>query len=483
MKAQCQPSSAVIRHFSKAYSKQVRATLLFSPILSRAMICRTLFLLSVLAILLPVARSALAGPFNSEYFVLDNGMEVVVLPNHRAPVVTHMVWYRVGSADDPVGKSGIAHFLEHLMFKGTEDLPPGEFSRIVARNGGQENAFTSWDYTGYYQRVARDRLEIVMALEASRVRGLVLTEEIVMPERDVVLEERSSRTDDQPSSLLAEQISAAQFLRHPYGTPIIGWRHEIETLNREDVLNFYHRYYAPDNAILVVAGDITAAELKPLAEKYYGVIPAAGIMPRQRPAEPPQISPRRVTLTDARIAQPSLTRSYLAPSSTSGAPSDAVALQVVAEILGNKSTSRLYQALVVEQGIAAWAGSSYQPMALDSSRFFVYAESLPGIAITDVEVAIDAVIDELLLNGPSEVEVESVKARLQAAVVYALDNPQSVARIFGNALSVGITVEQIESWPNRVAAVTREQIMAIAREILRPERSVTGLLLPAEEEG
>ena len=449
------------------------------------MICRALFLLfalAVLAVVLPVARSALAGPFNSEYFVLDNGMEVVVLPNHRAPVVIHMVWYRVGSADDPVGKSGIAHFLEHLMFKGTEDLLPGEFSRIVARNGGQENAFTSWDYTGYYQRVARDRLEIVMALEASRVRGLVLTEEIVTPERDVILEERSSRTDNQPSSLLAEQISAAQFLRHPYGTPIIGWRHEIETLNREDALNFYHRYYAPDNAILVVAGDITAAELKPLAEKYYGIIPAAGIVPRKRPAEPPQISPRRVTLSDVRIAQPALTRSYLAPSSTSGAPSDAVALQVFAEILGNKSTSRLYQALVVKQGVAAWAGSSYQPMALDSSRFFIYAESLPGIAIADVEAAMDAVIDELLMNGPSEAEVESVKARLQAVVVYALDNPQSVASIFGNALSVGITVEQIESWPDRVAAVTREQIIVIAREVLRPERSVTGLLLPAEEE-
>ena len=424
--------------------------------------------------------ASIAGPFNSEYFDLDNGLQVVVIPNHRAPVVTHMLWYRVGSADDPVGKSGIAHFLEHLMFKATDKLAAGEFSRIVARNGGQENAFTSWDYTGYFQRVARDRLEIVMELEAGRIRGLKLDEEVVRPERDVILEERSARTDNQPAALLAEQIGAAQFLRHPYGTPIIGWRHEIETLDHDDALAFYRRYYAPDNAILIVAGDISAAELKPLAEKYYGVIPPAGTPARQRPMEPPQISPRRVSLADARVAQPSLTRSYLAPShGTIGG--DSVALQVFAEILGSNSTSRLYQGLVVERALAAWAGSSYRGLALDSSRFFVYADALPGVSIADVEVALDEVIAELVLNGPSDEEVESAKSRMQDAVVYALDNPQSVASIFGNAMSVGLSVEDIESWPERVAAVTRERIMAAARAVLRLELSVTGILLPAEE--
>ena len=422
----------------------------------------------------------IAGPFNSEYFELDNGLQVVVIPNHRAPIVTHMLWYRVGSADDPVGKSGIAHFLEHLMFKATDKLASGEFSRIVARNGGQENAFTSWDYTGYFQRVARDRLEIVMELEAGRIRGLRLDEEVVRPERDVILEERSARTDNQPSALLAEQIGAAQFLRHPYGTPIIGWRHEIETLDHNDALAFYRRYYAPDNAILIVAGDISAAELKPLAEKYYGVIPPAGTPARQRPVEPPQISPRRVSLEDARVAQSSLTRSYLAPShGTIGG--DSVALQVFAEILGSKSTSRLYQGLVVERALAAWAGSSYQALALDASRFFVYADALPGVSIADVEVALDEVIAELLLNGPSDEEVASAKSRMQDAVVYALDNPQSVASIFGNAMSVGLSVEDIESWPERVAAVTRERIMTAARAVLCPELSVTGILLPVEE--
>ncbi len=439
-----------------------------------------LIALALTSLLWSSPRGAVAGPFNAEFFELDNDLQVVVIPNHRAPVVIHMMWYRVGSADDPVGKSGIAHFLEHLMFKGTDKLAPGEFSRIVAMNGGQENAFTSWDYTGYFQRVARDRLEIVMELEAGRVRGLVLDEAIVAPERDVILEERSARTDNQPSALLSEQLGAAQFLRHPYGTPIIGWRHEIETLNHQDALDFYRRYYAPDNAILIVAGDITAAQLRPLAEKYYGPLPPAGITPRVRPQEPPQISPRRVSLADARVAQPSITRSYLAPNHRSGDKSS-VALQVFAEILGGKSTSRLYQNIVVERGLAAWAGSSYQPMSLDSARFYIYADSVPGGSIEEIEAALDEVIDELLSTGPTEAEVAAAKGRMQDVVVYALDNPQSVASIFGNALSTGLTVEDVESWPARVAAVTRDDVIAVAREVLRLERSVTALLLPEEE--
>lgn len=453
----------------------------FAAKCTRQCVGQTIFIALVLSVfLLSHPGTSAAGPFNSQYFELDNGLQVVAIPNHRAPIVVHMMWYRVGSADDPVGKSGIAHFLEHLMFKGTDKLAPGEFSRIVARNGGQENAFTSWDYTGYFQRVARDRLEIVMELEAGRMRGLNLDEEVVRPERDVILEERSARTDNRPSSLLAEQIGAAQFLRHPYGTPIIGWRHEIETLDRTDALAFYRRYYAPDNAILVVAGDISAAELKPLAEKYYGIIPSIGIAPRQRPKEPPQISPRRVSLKNTQVAHPSLTRSYLAPNHSAD-DADSVALQVFAEILGSKSTSRLYQAIVVEQALAAWAGASYHPLALDNSRFYIYADALPGVSIEEVETALDGVIDELLLNGPSDEELASAKGRMQDVIVYALDSPQAVANMFGNALSVGLRVADVESWPARVAAVTRERVIAAARAVLRLELSVTGTLLPSEE--
>jgi zinc protease len=421
---------------------------------------------------------ARASLFKAEFFTLGNGMQVVVIPNHRAPIVVHMVWYRVGAADDPLGKSGIAHFLEHLMFKGTKTYGPGEFSRIVAEQGGRENAFTSADYTGYYQHVARDRLEIVMALEADRMRNLVLIDEIVLPERDVILEERNSRTDSDPAALLGEQISAAQYLRHPYGTPIIGWRHEIMQLERQDALDFYRLYYAPNNAILVVAGDITAEELRPLAEIYYGAIATSELSPRKRATEPPPRSPRRVKLSDPRVAQPSISRSYLAPSYRAGETDQALPLQVLVDILGRNSTSRLYQRLVVEQGLAAWAGASYHAMAVDQTSFQVYAAAMPNTSIVDVEAAVDAVLDELLADGVTDEEVAAAKARMQAQALYALDNPQMVARIFGNALSVGLTVADVESWPDDIGAVTTEQVNAAARAVLRPERSVTGMLLP-----
>ena len=430
----------------------------------------TTSLLIVLASLTFVSYPLNANIFNSQYFVLENGIQVVVVPNHRVPVVTHMLWYKVGAADDPVGKSGLAHFVEHLMFKGTKELPSGEFSRIVAENGGQENAFTSWDYTAYFQRVARDRLEVVMKLEAGRMRGLVLNGQEADPERDVLLEERGQRTDNQPSALLAEQMGSAQILRHPYGTPIIGWRHEIKNLTHEDAIKFYNKYYSPNNAVLVVSGDITAKELKPLAEKYYGVISPSDSKIPMRPIEPPHRSPRTVSF---------ITRSYLAAGVSQ--MNDALALTLFAEILGDASTGRLYKELVEQKVLAAWAGTAYQPDTRDYGRFFIYSEALPGIRILELEIALDAVIEELLLNGPSEKEVSSAKTRLQEGIYLALDNPYAVARIFGRALSLGLTVNDIETWPQLVESVTVAQIMSAARKTLRKEGSVTGYLLPVKE--
>lgn len=440
----------------------------------------TTSLLIVFASLTFVSYPLNANIFNSQYFVLENGIQVVVVPNHRVPVVTHMLWYKVGAADDPVGKSGLAHFVEHLMFKGTKELPSGEFSRIVAENGGQENAFTSWDYTAYFQRVARDRLEVVMKLEAGRMRGLVLNGQEADPERDVLLEERGQRTDNQPSALLAEQMGSAQFLRHPYGTPIIGWRHEIKNLTHEDAIKFYNKYYSPNNAVLVVSGDITAKELKPLAEKYYGVISPSDSKIPMRPIEPPHRSPRTVSFMHDRVVNPSITRSYLAAGVSQ--MNDALALTLFAEILGDASTGRLYKELVEQKVLAAWAGTAYQPDTRDYGRFFIYSEALPGIRILELEIALDAVIEELLLNGPSEKEVSSAKTRLQEGIYLALDNPYAVARIFGRALSLGLTVNDIETWPQLVESVTVAQIMSAARKTLRKEGSVTGYLLPAKEE-
>jgi zinc protease len=324
---------------------------------------------------------ASARVFNPETFTLANGMQVVVVPNHRVPVVTHMVWYKVGAADEPAGRSGIAHFLEHLMFKGTKTLGPGEYSRILARNGGRENAFTSADYTAYFQTVALDRLELVMKMEADRMTNLVLTEKEVEPERLVILEERRQRIDNNPSSRLREIVDATLFLNHPYRIPVIGWEHEIRGLKLDDILSFYRHNYAPNNAILVVAGDITAAKLRPLAEKYYGVIPAVPRGPRVRTGEPPNHASRQVVLRDARVRQPAWSRSFLAPGYLVGATEHAYALEVLSEILSGGATSRLYRALVVEGKLAVSAGAMYDPDGLGPSRFVFYASPRPGVTM------------------------------------------------------------------------------------------------------
>ena len=426
------------------------------------------------------SASSRAAVFNPETFTLDNGMQVVVVSNHRAPVVVHMVWYRVGSADDPVGKSGLAHFLEHLMFKGTKSVPGGAFSKAVARNGGNENAFSSLDFTGYFQKVAKDRLGLVMKLEADRMVNLELTDEVVLPERDVVLEERRARVDNDPGALLSEQVSAAQYLAHPYGVPVIGWAHEIRGLTTEDALAFYRRHYAPNNAILVVAGDITAAALKPLAEKYYGAIPRREIAPRARPQEPPQRAARRVELRDPRVGQPAWNRGYLAPTRSAGATEHAYPLLVLAEILGGGTTSRLYRSLVVEQKVAASAGAWYTDVRLDLGRFGVYATPSPGVDVAAVEAAVDDEIARLLSAGVTADEVARIKQRVNAEATYARDSLHTAARAFGAALTSGLTVEDVEAWPERIEAVTVEQVNAAARAVLRPETSVTSVLLPDE---
>ncbi len=420
-----------------------------------------------------------ARMFAPETFTLDNGMEVVVVTNRRAPVVSHWVWYKVGTADSPPGKSGLPHFLEHLMFKGTEELEPGEFSRTVARNGGTENAMTSSDFTAYFQNIAKDRLEVVMRMEADRMANLRLTDEVVLPERDVILEERRSRIDNDPSARLYEQINAAQYLNHPYGDPIIGWFHEIESYSRTDALDFYETWYAPNNAVLIVVGDVDAAEVRPLAEETYGQIPRAAVPARDRLEEPPQEAARQVVLEDARVMQPTLSRSYLAPSQNQAGWETAHALDLFAEILGGGTTSRLYRELVVERELAASAGAYYRGSALDSTTLRVYATPRAGVSLEALQTALDEVLARTLAEGVSAAELERAKTKMQAESVYARDSLGGAARIFGSALTTGLTVEDVERWPERMAAVTLEQVNAAARQVVRPERSVTGLLRPA----
>ena len=434
--------------------------------------------LGVLLLALGVAAPALARVFDPQAFTLANGLQVVVIENHRAPIVTHMIWYKVGAADESAGESGNAHFLEHLMFKGTKTMAPGEFSRIIAQNGGQENAFTSYDYTAYYQTVARDRLEIVMRHEADRMANLVLTDAIVLPERDVVLEERRSRVDNEPGAQLRETMQSVLYLNHPYRLPVIGWEHEIRGLNTETALAFYQKWYAPNNAVLVVAGDVDAAAVRQLAERYYGRIPAKAVPERKRPTEPLQDAARRVTLYSAQVRQPSLTISYLAPSYDTASGQDAYALQVFDQILGDGSTSRLYRSLVVEQGLATGVGSSYDAMAQDLSSFDFYASPRPGVEMAKLEEALRAELGRALRDGVTEAEVAQAKRQLQAAAIFARDSLSTAPNIFGRALTTGRSVADVEAWPERIGAVTADQVNAAARAVLHDVQSVTGLLLP-----
>lgn len=425
-----------------------------------------------------VAEAPLFAP-NVETFTLDNGLEVVVIPDHRAPVATHMVWYKVGSADEPPGKSGIAHFLEHLMFKGTENNPEGRFSKIVAEIGGEENAFTSQDYTGYFQRVAKEHLPLVMELEADRMANLVLDEQAVETEREVILEERRQRVDNDPGSQLSEALSAAFYQAHPYGTPVIGWEQEMRGLGLADARSFYDRFYTPNNAVLVVAGDVTPDEVRRLAEETYGQV-ARRAEPgvRARVDEPEPRAERRVILRDARVRQPSFQRNYLVPSSATAEEGEAEALDVLAHILGGGPTSRLYRALAVEQGLASAAGAWYQSGALDETRFAVFASPRGDVSLDAIEAAIDAEIERVQREGVSAQEVERAKNKMIAEAVYAQDSQSTMARIFGSALTSGETVEAVQTWPRRIMQVTPADVQQAAERYLERRRSATGLLLP-----
>jgi zinc protease len=441
--------------------------------------------LAASVLLIYAAAAAADGP-DISHFTLANGLEVVVIPDHRTPVVTHMIWYKVGSADETPGKSGLAHFLEHLMFKGTSKNPEGRFSQTLATIGGQENAFTTADYTAYFQRIAKEFLPLVMEFEADRMTGLVLTDANVLPERDVVLEEFNMRVANSPDARIGEQVEAALYLNHPYGRPIIGWRAEIEKLNREDALAFYRRFYTPNNAVVVVAGDVTDDEVRAMAERTYGqVARVAEVPPRARPQEPPPVAVRQVTMADPRVAQPSLQRSYLVPSSRTAQPGEAEALDVLAHVLGSGETSRLYRALVVKDHVAANAGGWYQGTALDDTRFGVYANPLPGTTFATVEAAIDGVIAKVAGDGITAAELERAKTRLIADAVYAQDNQASMARWYGAALTSGETVQDVKEWPARIRLVTADAVRDAARTWLDKRRSVTGYLvkeLPSSQE-
>jgi zinc protease len=430
----------------------------------------------------PPALSAPAPDTDVTYTTLSNGMQVVVIPDHRAPVITQMVWYKVGAADEPPGKSGIAHFLEHLMFKGTEKIPPGEFSKLIARNGGEDNAFTTHDATAYFQRVAADRLPLVMELEADRMVNLRLTEEDVATERKVILEERRSRVDNDPSSILSEEMGASLYLAHHYGIPVIGWEHEMKSLSREDAIAFYKQFYAPNNAILVVAGDVEPQAVIKLAQDTFGKLkPADYTPPRSRVTEPPHHAPRRVILKDDRVAKETVSRHYLTPSYASAAAREAEALDLLSTIIGSSNTGRLYRRLVVEEKKASSAGAWYSGEGLDSGRLGVYAVAGSEASLENIEASIDAVLAEVRDKGVTAAELERARNSEIANLVYGQDSQSNQARNYGWALVTGRSIADVKERAKRLEAVTLADIQEAAQKYLEIKRSVTGLLIPVNK--
>ncbi len=424
--------------------------------------------------------------FNAETFKLDNGLEIVVIPNHRTPVVTHMVWYKVGGADEMQGKSGIAHFMEHLMFKGSDGLASGEFSKTVKKLGGNDNAFTGQDYTAYFQSIAVEHLEKVMTMEAGRMRGMNPPLQEVESERKVILEERRQRTDNDPRGRFGEQMNAALYVNHPYGTPVIGWFHEMEQLSWDDAKTFYDKWYGPNNAVLIVSGDVTGAQVHELAKKIYGPLARVDSIPvRSRTISPPLYAQTKVLQRHPAIRQAVIQRNYRVPSYRQNAK-DSLALQVIEEIMGGGATSRFYKSLVIEQKLATGAGMSYRADSWDDTTLSVHATPAPGKHPEEIERAIEQELRKLVSEGITAEELQDSKTRMQAAAIYARDSLSGPAMAFGHALATGSSVDDVEYWPGRIEEVTAEQAQDVARRFLDPDGKydhppVTGYLLPSAE--
>jgi zinc protease len=414
-------------------------------------------------------------------FALQNGLAVVVVPDHRAPIVTQMLWFRVGASDDPPGYSGLAHFFEHMMFRGTASVPGDQFARTVARNGGDDDAFTTHDYTAFYEQIAKEHLRLVMSLDADRMVNLDLSDPGVRTERDVVLEERRMRIDNDPQELLREQLEAALQLSHPYGRPVIGWPEEVRHIGRIEAQAWYSRHYAPNNAILVVAGDVTPDEVRMDAEATYGKVSARELVPRAEPAQPPRLGETRLSVSHEDVKVPFLVRLYRVASYTEAKPGEAEALAVTAQLLGGDATSTLYRELVVKRKLASDAGASYSGYVRDAGEFEIYAVPRPGARIEAVEQAIDAILAQYAAVPQRSPDLERAKTQLVADATYRRDNQLELASAYGEALVIGLTSDDVHEWPNRIRAVTGDSVREVAAKDVVEKEAVTGYLLPGKK--
>lgn len=424
--------------------------------------------------------------YNAETFTLANGMQVVVIPNHRAPVVTHMIWYRVGAADEPRGLTGMAHYLEHLLFKGTAEMKPGEFSKRIRALGGNDNAFTTQDYTAFFGSFATEHLDTVMKMEADRMMNTNPPPGDFASEQKVVLEERRQRTENDPRGFFSEQMKAMLFINHPYGNPVIGWQHEVGALAWPEIQKFYKQYYGPNNAILVVSGDITAAQLKPLAEKHYGPLKPITLPKREWTQVPPMLATPELTLRHPQIQQPVFMRLYRLPSANQSRE-ESYALSVLEEIIDGGAATRLYKSLVVEQKIATSVSFSYDGLALSDGSGWLYAVPAEGVDLKTVQTALETELRKLIKDGVTDAELSEAKMRMKDSAAFARDSLSGPAMTVGQALVTGIRLDDIEYWPYNLDQVTKEQIQAVAAKYLDPENInrrpyISGYLLPPQAE-
>lgn len=413
-------------------------------------------------------------------YKLKNGLTLVVDIDNRAPVVAHTIWYKVGSADEQDGESGIAHFLEHLMFRGTKKYEAGYFSKRISEIGGEDNAFTTADFTAYYQNIPQKHIGEVIAMEADRMRNINITETELVKERNVVLEERSLRTDTNPTAQLIEQMNASLFRNHPYGSPVIGWQHEIAALNKKQVMAFYKKYYAPNNAIVTVIGDVKPNEILSLAEKTYGSIkPSANIKKRMRPAEPPQIATRTITLKHDNVNVESLLLAIEGISPIKR-PKDYYALSTALTSIASGTYSILYKELVKKQKIALSVGVFSSSDKLDNTPIFFQLTPAKNVSLEKLREAFQNEINKILAQGISSEYINREKNSIMSGFMTLFDSRGNRARLWGTSLTLEQPLDDVVNTPKIISSVTPQDANNMLQEIFKPQNQVWGYLQKAK---
>jgi len=430
------------------------------------------------AVTLFLSDTAHAAVFYPTSFTLDNGLQVVVVPNHLAPAVNQMVWYKVGSADEEAGKRGLAHYLEHLMFRGTTTMAPGEFSKTIAAQGGDDNAFTSFDYTAYHETVAADRLPMIMQMEANRMQNLQINNETAKPELSVVLSERQQRTDNSPEGRFGEKARQILLPQHPYGSPVIGWKNEIEKLQVVDAVHFYKKHYAPNNVVVIISGDVDPENVKQLATKIYGAVPRVELAPRAPVPSSPKPTIKRFEMVDAGVEQPQLELSIVVPSYTTQKSTEAYAYEVLAEALDGGEVGELYRRLVKQQGMASGVDASYDPDTRGDAVFSIGATPQPGKTPYQLEKALQATLHKLAKDGLDDKAIDRAKQRLIQLAVFARDSLMAPGYAFGMAISTGHTIDDVEAWPERIEHVRSADVNTALRALIANDRRLLASLLP-----